>query len=89
MLLLAVTIWHSKFHIGYKKKMNYRIQNPLSLTPSLTPHLSENTEKVEFTLPEKWPGIPRQVSSVKVEMQRLRGAGVPRKRWIHYPYQLH
>ena len=28
MLLLAVTIWHSKFHIGYKKKMN--IQNTKS-----------------------------------------------------------
>ena len=54
MLLLAVTISQSKWHIGYKKKTSIQNTKLPSFTPSPTPHLFEITEKIEITLPEKW-----------------------------------
>ena len=59
MLLLAVTISHSKWHIGYKKKTSIQNTKLPSFTPSPTPHLFEITEKIEITLPEKWWVIPK------------------------------
>ena len=65
MLLLAVTISHSKWHIGYKKKTSIQNTKFLSFTPSPTPHLFEITEKIGITLVSEL--YPSQVSSVKVE----------------------